>query len=431
MKAKVYTPMTLDEAIESIPFGFYHYRLFVLCGLNFMLDAFEISSLSFISVCAGVEWGLGDSAKATLSGVVFAGIVIGSIFWGWLADKYGRRPAYIYSCMLVTFGGMLSSVASTFEWLIFFRALTGIGIGGSSVPFDLLAEFLPSKKRGAWLNYTNLFWTGGSLAVASLAWAILPSYGWRAYAFSAAVPVLFITIIAFIWLPESPRFHLVKGRPGEAARVLQEAAAINGVPHREILLVDLTPTPTPTPISPIDPTSQGHAHAHTQAHAHRGAHSHVHVHAQTHAQVGVTAEASYLDLIRSAKLRRIVLPLWTVWGIFGFTYYALILFVNRRYTAQEAGRHSFNQCDFNYSAIFVNAAFETVGLLCSGMLIDVLGRIKTQSVFYILAGIAAFAMGFDSSSATLMFFSVLGRMSIMASSVSFCCFTLYSSSSTP
>lgn len=65
----------------------------------------------------------------------------------------------------------------------------GFGVGGAYVPFDLLAEFLPPSHRGKFLIYIEFFWTMGSLMVAGLAWALLPTYGWRVLAYVTAVPV--------------------------------------------------------------------------------------------------------------------------------------------------------------------------------------------------------------------------------------------------
>jgi len=60
-----------------------------------MADAMEVSLLSFLSVCVGKEWTLSTTEMASITSVVFAGELLGALVWGRVADKYGRRRAYI------------------------------------------------------------------------------------------------------------------------------------------------------------------------------------------------------------------------------------------------------------------------------------------------------------------------------------------------
>ena len=51
-------PLTIDEALEKLPFSGYHFLLVLMCGFAFMADAMEVSLLSFLPACAGEEWDL-------------------------------------------------------------------------------------------------------------------------------------------------------------------------------------------------------------------------------------------------------------------------------------------------------------------------------------------------------------------------------------
>ena len=75
--------------------------------------------------------------------VVFAGELFGSLLWGPLADLHGRRWVYVWGCSLVAFGGVSSGLTSSFGWLLLFRGMVGVGIGGQhsiSLALSLTAD---------------------------------------------------------------------------------------------------------------------------------------------------------------------------------------------------------------------------------------------------------------------------------------------------
>lgn len=136
---------------------------------------------------------------------------------------------------------------------------------------------------------------------------------------------------------------------------------------------------------------------------------------------GKVPEMTYLDLLRVKEIRQVSLPLWAVWGLFGFTYYGLILFVGRLYTTTSSGdddKSTGRTCSFDYSSIFINATSEMAGVTVSALAIDRLGRVRTQSYFYLAAAAAVAVMGMGLPASAVLVVSIIGRMSIMAASVS-------------
>ena len=368
--------ITLEEALDLNPVGWFQYRLLIMCGFAFMSDALEVNLLTFIATCAGDDWGLSNAQQASITGVVFAGIIVGTMFWGMFADKYGRKATYFGACALIIMGGFLSGVSPNYYWLIFFRAIAGFGIGGANVPFDLLAEFLPATHRGTFLVYIEYFWTLGSMFVSGLAWATLSDYGWRFLAYMTALPVLLASVISYFYLPESPRWLLIKGRITEAEAIIRAAAEVNGV------------TMAPFRLKPV-------------------------------CEEAVIHDASYMDLFRDKQAMRTSIPLWLVWGTFGFTYYGLILFVSRLYATDDddTGDNS-SGCSFDYSSIFISSASEVFGCTIGALVIDRWGRVRTQTSFYLLAGLSVFLMGFETKTVAVMIVGIAGRIGAMAASVS-------------
>ena len=87
--------------------------------------------------------------KETLTSGVFIGMLFGGLVAGFLSDEYGRKMILLYSLAINAVSGFFCGFVPDIEYLIVFRVLAGIGIGGS-VPtvFSLCCEIFPSTVRG-------------------------------------------------------------------------------------------------------------------------------------------------------------------------------------------------------------------------------------------------------------------------------------------
>ena len=108
------TSRTVDQVLSEIKVGPYHYMLIGISGLVFMADALEVTLLSFLASCAGVEFDLSDSQMATITTAVFVGQIVGNFIWGPIADKYGRRFAFLRSATTICVFSWLSGVSPNY-----------------------------------------------------------------------------------------------------------------------------------------------------------------------------------------------------------------------------------------------------------------------------------------------------------------------------
>ncbi|KAJ1435263.1 hypothetical protein B484DRAFT_272833 [Ochromonadaceae sp. CCMP2298] len=107
-------------------------------------------------------------------------------------------------------------------------------------------------------------------------------------------------------------------------------------------------------------------------------------------------------------------------------YYGVILYATRAYTEHDGGGVSGvsngsgdSECSFDYPPLFLNALSEVFGVLVPSLLIDRLGRVKTQMALYALAGVAVLGLGLEGGQGWgLLMLSVTARWCVMGSSVS-------------
>jgi len=404
---------TLDEVIDTMPVGRFHWRLLAICGLSFMADSMEVTLLSFISMCASVQWNLEDSEMASITSAVFAGQFIGGLFWGPIADRFGRRKAFIACICIISSAGVGASFAPNYPVLLCLLMMNGFGIGGLTVPFDLLAELVPSEGRGKWLVAMNYFWTGGSMYVIISAWLILSRYGWRLLTFLTAIPVLIASIVCFFWLPESPRWLLETGQIAEAERVIKEAIAFNNGSFKPSKRISLEPeraasrqastAGSPTPIGALESDSPSKVGSDASSKLSE------HEKSMSMYELLMLNFRTYANLLKKENIG-FSPPLWILWFCFGFAYYAVILFISRLYNSGTAGAIV---CDFDYENILINASSELLGLFLSVQVVDVWGRPKLMFCTFMGGGVAALCIGIKSTNFVVVIIGCVARMSIM------------------
>ncbi|KAM4527934.1 synaptic vesicle 2-related protein [Odontesthes bonariensis] len=218
---------TVDDALEAIGFGKFHWKISVLTGLSWIGDAMEMMILSILGPQLHCEWRLPSYEVALITSVVFIGMGLSSPLWGNVSDKYGRRVGLTICMCWTLFYGLLSAFAPVYGWLLFLRGLVGFGIGGAPQSVTLYSEFLPVKSRGICIMLIAAFWAIGAVFEVLLALWIMPTLGWRWLLGLSTLPVAIFVCFCF-WLPESPRFDVLTGRREKAMATLARIAKENG-----------------------------------------------------------------------------------------------------------------------------------------------------------------------------------------------------------
>jgi MFS family permease len=247
--ASASTLTDVPARLDRLPWSGFHRLVVTALGITWILDGLEVTLAGSVAAALQTSPRLHLTAEQVgLTGSAYLiGAVLGSLFFGHLTDRLGRKKLFN-----VTLGVYLAATAATafswnFESFLFFRFLTGAGIGGEySAINSAIQELIPARLRGRTdLAINGSFWVGaavGALVSVPLLDPELvgPDLGWRIAFGSGAILGLFILYLRR-FLPESPRWLMIHGKEGEARKVVDEIEArVMASGHRT--LPPFTPT---------------------------------------------------------------------------------------------------------------------------------------------------------------------------------------------
>ncbi|XP_068597090.1 solute carrier family 22 member 7-like [Brachionichthys hirsutus] len=291
---------------------------------------------TFTSTIA-TEWDLVCDRKSlanTSTTIFFMGVMVGSIILGYLSDKYGRKNTlFVASVMAVVFG-FSSALANSFILFVVLRFLTGVGLAG--VPNNTMVlsiEWVDIGHRALISVIGGLSWCAGLMLLPAVAFL---TRDWRTLVMAVTAP-LGLTLLTFWWIPESARWLLVNGEVERAQFYLDRCAKFNKRPKLSSdLILD-----TLSDMKIMEEQSKGY---------------------------------TYLDLIKTPKMRKLTVLTGILWFGVGFTYYGL----------------SFNILDFGlnlYVTHFVFAAIEVPFRMMTYWFLGAVGRRRCQAGSLLLTGI--------------------------------------------
>ena len=206
---------TQYEARDDMPLNRWHALVLAILIFGLVIDVMKPATLGFVIPGMSDEYGIPASTAALLPFVALIGTTVGSIFWGWLADAYGRRVSILLSTILFVSTSICGAMPQ-FELNLLMCFLMGISAGGMlPVVYTLLAEIMPPKHR-SWVlvlvGGSGL--VGGYLAASASAHAFEPDYGWRVL-WLQGFPTGLLLLALARFIPESPRFLAEQGRDEE------------------------------------------------------------------------------------------------------------------------------------------------------------------------------------------------------------------------
>ena len=223
---------TLDVSrlIDEQKVGWFAVLLIASTWLVMLTDGYELSALAFAAPSLIRAWHIERSVLGPVFGANIFGIMIGSIVFGYVGDRIGRKRAILFGACWYGVATLATVWASSVDQLLWLRFVAGIGIGGA-VPnaFVLVSEFAPKRLRATWVTLMFTGYTLGAGFGGGVAIWLVPHYGWPAVFVVGGVAPLVVAAVLWFVMPESLRYQVLQGWSREgiaatAARVRPELA---------------------------------------------------------------------------------------------------------------------------------------------------------------------------------------------------------------
>lgn len=222
------SPATVDvsQLLDEQKVSALQIRVVVLCALSGVLDGFNAQVIGYVAPPLARTLHLSHREMGLAFAASLVGVMVGTLTFGPLADRFGRRRIFIACIFIFGIFSVGTAFASSLGNLIALRFLAGVGFGGA-LPnaVALTAEFSPKRIRGTLLMAMFAGFPVGAMLAGFAAAPLVPAYGWRSvFILSGALQILLVPVL-ILGLPESIHHLVVEG--GKESQISALLSRIN------------------------------------------------------------------------------------------------------------------------------------------------------------------------------------------------------------
>ncbi len=244
----------LLQRLDRLRWSRFHSGMTLALGIGWLFDSFEVNLTGGLLGTIKTQFHLSTWQASLITPLWLAGIMMGAVFFGYMADRFGRKKLFVLTLSIYSLFTVLSALSPGFAAFMIFRFLTAVGVGAEySAINGAIGELLPVKSRGRAAAIVMNFWPLGAILAALVSLLFLnlipqQAIAWRVGFAFGAVGCLFVAYFRRV-LPESPRWLLSRGRAADAAAAVEriERSAGQAKPN--------TPVVSPADQAPTDTTA--------------------------------------------------------------------------------------------------------------------------------------------------------------------------------
>ncbi|HWJ69393.1 MAG TPA: MFS transporter [Sphingobium sp.] len=216
----------VSELIERQKIRWFTIRLIAASWIITFFDGFDMNVISYVAPYLISDFDMSRVSMGTLFSIGLLGTMAGGFLFGYLGDRFGRRPAILIASFSFAVLTLCFGLARSYEQLMLLRFINGIAIGGLlPVCWALNIEYVPRYYRATVVTIVMLGYSVGSSVGGPVTILLAPEYGWQAVYIFAGAGTLAAAALLYFTLPESARFLASKGRrPDLLARYMRQIA---------------------------------------------------------------------------------------------------------------------------------------------------------------------------------------------------------------
>jgi MFS transporter, AAHS family, 4-hydroxybenzoate transporter len=197
----------VSQMLDERGIGSFHIKLIIWTLFISLIDGYDISAIAFAAPSLIREWHFPPSELGPIFSASLFGILFGSVIFGFVGDRYGRKAALIWANLVFGVFTLIAAWATNTQEMFWLRLLAGLGIGGV-IPnaIAINAESAPRRLRATMaIVATGLVPIGGAIPGFMTA-TLVPTYGWQILFIVGGVWPILIAVFGIFGLPESIKY---------------------------------------------------------------------------------------------------------------------------------------------------------------------------------------------------------------------------------